>query len=225
MVQDQKAPVLVFTGDSITDCDRLWDERRDRLGDGYVRMIQEQLPDAVVVNRGHNGYTAFQMRLRWREDCISRNPDVVTILVGVNDLSPHLYGGGYGPEGYRECLEQMVAEAESRTHARVILMEPFIFPWPAEYANWIKPLEGFRLETRALAEERGLSFVPLWDIFQEKRRICGDEKLTVDGIHLTSAGHAIVAEAWMKVYIDVENGKGRRYELQNYKSGRTDMEN
>ena len=28
MVQDQKAPVLVFTGDSITDCDRLWDERR-----------------------------------------------------------------------------------------------------------------------------------------------------------------------------------------------------
>ena len=192
---------LVFTGDSITDCDRLWDERQEKLGDGYVRMIREQLPEAVVVNRGHNGYTAFQMRQRWEEDCIFYRPDVLTILVGINDLSVYLCGGGgYDAEGFGRHVEWLIRETRKKTEARIILMEPFLFPKPAEYENWMPVLDGFRGALRRLAREYTVDFIPLWDMFREAQNQYGIDELTTDGVHLTRLGHELIADEWIKIW-------------------------
>lgn len=196
---------LVFTGDSITDCDRLWDDRPDSLGFGYVRMIAEALartePETEVLNRGHNGFTAFQMKIRWEEDCISLSPDVVTILVGINDLYLHIGGaGGRGAEGYALSLEQMIKEVRERLGASLILMEPFVFPEPQAYAAWEEPLGEFRLEMKRLAEQYRTGFVPLWEIFREAGQRLPLAALTTDGIHLTEKGHEIVAVSWLKEY-------------------------
>ena len=76
--KNNMAKRLVFTGDSITDCDRLWDDRPDSLGFGYVRMIAEALtrtePETEVLNRGHNGFTALSDENTVEEDCISLSP-------------------------------------------------------------------------------------------------------------------------------------------------------
>ena len=209
---------LIFTGDSITDCDRLWDDRPEQLGFGYVRMIYEYLlkksgaepaaeegfgvvPGLRIYNRGHDGFTAFQMKHRWEEDCLSLEPDLVTILVGINDLYMHIGGaGGYGAEGYGIHLEEMIDQAKGRTGAKLILMEPFVFPKPLEYAAWEEPLSEFREEMRRLAGKYGMGFVPLWDMFREAQKRYAADTLTTDGIHLTEKGHRLLAAAWLKTY-------------------------
>lgn len=197
---------MVFTGDSITDCDRLWDEGREKLGFGYVRMIREQLSQredagTEVINRGHNGYTAFQMRQRWDEDCISLQPDVLTILAGINDLSIYLCGaGGYDGEGFGIHMEWLLRETREKTGARIILMEPFLFPKPAEYLNWMEPLGTFREPLRRLSEQYETEFIPLWDVFQAAQSQYLADALTTDGIHLTALGHEMIADEWLKAW-------------------------
>lgn len=197
---------IVFTGDSITDSDRLWDGGQEKLGYGYVRMIREQLSEAEgetiqVINRGHNGYTAFQMRQRWEEDCIFLQPDVLTILVGINDLSIYLCGaGGYDGDGFEGHVEWLLREAREKTGARIILMEPFLFPMPAEYRNWMPDLRTFREPLRRLSERYGTEFIPLWDVFQAAQEQYPVDMLTTDGIHLTALGHEMIADEWMKIW-------------------------
>ena len=197
---------MVFTGDSITDCDRMWDKGREKLGFGYVRMIREQLSQredagTEVINRGHNGYTAFQMRQRWDEDCISLQPDVLTILAGINDLSIYLCGaGGYDGEGFGIHMEWLLRETREKTGARIILMEPFLFPKPAEYLNWMEPLGTFREPLRRLSEQYETEFIPLWDVFQAAQSQYPADALTTDGIHLTALGHEMIADEWLKAW-------------------------
>lgn len=195
---------LVFTGDSITDCDHLWDERPEGLGFGFVRMIYDYLKDrenVQIFNRGHNGFTAFQMQGRWEEDCILLKPDVVTILVGINDFYMHIGGaGGYGAQGFGIHLERLLREAKEKTDAELILMEPFVFPKPLQYAVWEEPLSEFRGQVRRLAAQYGTGFVPLSNIFHEAKKKWSLDELTTDGIHLTEKGHEIVAAAWLSCY-------------------------
>lgn len=197
----QNRKTLVFTGDSITDCDHLLDTDSQSLGNGYVRMIQEQLPECRVINQGHNGFTVFQMRGRWQEDCICHNPDVLTILAGINDLSICLCGaGGYGADGYGRHMEWLLQETQTKTHARIILMEPFLFPKPEAYKTWIPSLDTFRRTLRRLSETFHTDFVPLWDIFQTALTQHSPDELTTDGIHLTHLGHEIIARAWLNIF-------------------------
>lgn len=194
-------PVLLFAGDSITDANHLWEPQINRLGTGYVRLISEKMPNARILNRGHDGFTAGMMRRFWEEDCISLQPDLVTILVGINDLSEHLcWGNRHGAEEYEKHLEWLINETLEKTNAKIILMEPFVFPRPAEYINWIEPLAAFREKVLHLAIQYETKFVPLWNIFQNAQKRRRVEDLTVDGIHLTEAGHEILADAWLEVY-------------------------
>lgn len=194
---------IVFTGDSITDCNHMFDA--EGLGEGYVRMIQKTLPEDKIVNRGYDGYTASMVSRVWDEICIRYQPDLVTLLVGVNDLSAYLCGGGYGAAGFREQVERILQKTREETDAKIILMEPFLFPWPAEYRNWMEPLADFRRQVRELSKWYETGFVSLCDIFQNAQEQIPAEKLTVDGIHLTELGHGILAEAWMREYGASEN--------------------
>lgn len=187
---------IVFTGDSITDSDHMFEP--EGLGNGYVRMIQERLPEHKVINRGYDGYIASRIFRVWDEISISYQPDIVTLLVGVNDLSAYLCGGGgYDANGFEHYIEQIVLRTREKTAADIILMEPFLFPWPAEYINWMEPLKQFRLKMREISEKYNTGFVALWNIFQEAQKEHSVKELTIDGIHLTTMGHQILAEAWL----------------------------
>lgn len=192
---------FLFGGDSITDADHLWEPQTDYLGNGYVHIISEKLPNAKILNRGHDGFTASMMRRFWESECISQQPDIVTILVGINDLAEHLcWGGSHGAEEYEKNLEWLIKKTTKHTNAKIILMEPFIFPRPAEYINWMEPLAEFREKVRSLANKYRTGFVPLWDIFQEAQKQYKVDELTVDGIHLTRVGHEILADYWLQIY-------------------------
>lgn len=189
---------ILFTGDSITDCNHMFEP--EGLGEGYVRMIRETLVDDRIINRGFDGYTAAMVYRVWDEICIKQQPDIVTLLVGVNDLSAFLCGGGYDAAGFREHVERILQKTREETEADIILMEPFLFPRPAEYKNWFAPLADFRQQMRTLSQWYETGFVSLWEVFQKAQEQIPVEELTVDGIHLTKLGHGILAESWLREY-------------------------
>jgi len=115
--------VILFQGDSITDCGRNR-ENPDNLGDGYVKLITGMLSDRYsqynirCINRGISGDKIRDLSLRWDIDCIDIKPDLLSILIGVNDtlITP----AGQFEEEYRLLLQRTTIALNSK----IILCEP-----------------------------------------------------------------------------------------------------
>lgn len=79
---------LLFQGDSVTDCGRSREDTTD-LGPGYPRFAAEELakryPNLRVINRGISGNRSGDLVARWEEDCLALKPDLLSILIGIND--------------------------------------------------------------------------------------------------------------------------------------------
>jgi lysophospholipase L1-like esterase len=93
----QPGNTVLFQGDSITDAHRNRDQgdqpnHQPALGGGYAWMAGSQLlvsrdaDELKVFNRGVSGNKVYQLADRWQEDCLDLKPDVLSILIGVNDV-------------------------------------------------------------------------------------------------------------------------------------------
>ncbi|MBL4883753.1 MAG: hypothetical protein JKY95_04330 [Planctomycetaceae bacterium] len=89
---------LLFQGDSITDMSwgRNEKDRNHYLGHSYVYLIASRLgvemPEAQldIYNRGISGHKVGDLRKRWQKDAIDMKPDLLSILIGVNDVGRNL---------------------------------------------------------------------------------------------------------------------------------------
>ncbi|GIF63626.1 lipase [Asanoa ishikariensis] len=183
---------IVFAGDSITDC-----ERRDDptgLGDGYVRRIATTLGDAVrVVNRGISGNSARDLRDRWAADVLAERPDLVSILVGVNDTWRRYDSGAVTTaeefeENYRALLDPLAG-------VPVVLIEPFLLPINEEQVTWREDLDPKLAVVRKLAAEYGATLVPA------DTALAGagtPAEMAPDGVHPSDRGHDLLATLWLE---------------------------
>mgnify|MGYP001230988987 CR=1 FL=1 len=186
-------PVVVFVGDSITDCDRRTDP--SGLGDGYVRQLAlaPELRGFDVRNRGIAGDRAVDLERRWAEDVLAAEPALVSILVGVNEVWRRFDSGDpTSPEAfagvYRRLLEPLATN-------RLVLVEPFLLPVNEEQASWLEDLDGKRRVVRTLARGVGATFVPAHDSLTA----LGDPHgLAPDGVHPSAAGHRELAALWLR---------------------------
>ena len=108
------------------------------LGDGYVQMIARRLEEsgeeARVENRGHDGFTVQGLWRMLGRDCILRKPDVVSILIGCNDVGIMMNTGkSLNEQGFARYYQNLLEEILTETVADIICMGPFIFPHPEEY--------------------------------------------------------------------------------------------
>ena len=194
---------LLFAGDSITDADHLWEPGPDGLGHGYVQMISEMLKPQVsceIINSGFNGYRAEDMLRRWHRICLSKNPDLVTLLVGVNEAGAAMEGMVTEPEQFEKTYERLITQVREETGAKMILMEPFLFRKPAYLNAWRPYFETLLPVIRHLAGKYDLPFIPLDQPLNALADCLGADAVTLDGIHLTETGNRFLAEQWMKVY-------------------------
>ncbi len=190
--------LVVFQGDSITDVGRRDDP--EGLGEGYVRTIAHRLPNVRVLNLGISGDRVSDLAGRWDTDTLASSPDVVSILVGINDVWHQRDGGDAVPlhtfaASYRQLLKRTLAALPS---VRLVICEPFALLCGVVDAGWFPDLDERRAAIRALAGERGATFVPLQTSFDDA--VAGGlrpEDLVFDGVHPTVAGHALIAEAWL----------------------------
>ncbi len=196
--------VVLFQGDSITDCGRSKENTSD-LGGGYAMMAAALFgalhPDLNVrfINRGISGNRVKDLAARWQQDCIDLKPDVVSIFIGINDCWRRYDRNDPTPAeqyeaGYRSILEQVRA----KTAASVIILEPFVLPWPEDRIRWREDLDPKIDAARRLAREFAAAYVPLDGIFASYAVVKQPQFWAADGVHPTKAGHAVIAREWLK---------------------------
>lgn len=200
---------FLFQGDSITEARRANCDDPKELGSGYVRMLASDLTcrhaDYEVLNTGVGGNRVTDLLPRWRRDCLELYPDVLTILIGINDVWHELIcqNGVEAPlfeEVYRILLRE-TSSALPRT--RIILMGAYVMHGSATDENWnyFERETAMRREiTQKLAEEYGATYLDLQKIFEKALERCPETYWTGDGVHLTPAGHWLIAQAWKGVY-------------------------
>ncbi|MEK7766473.1 MAG: SGNH/GDSL hydrolase family protein [bacterium] len=198
----ENGQVALFQGDSITDCGR---DRAvaDGLGGGYVALAAAWFaaahPERKVAfrNRGVSGDRVKDLRARWDRDCLALKPDWLTVFVGINDVwrrydADEPTSAADYEAGYREILGKSRAAG-----SRLILMEPFVVPYPADREMWREDLDPKIEVVRQLANEFGAILVQLDGLFAEACAFRPAQEWAGDGVHPTAAGHALIARAWL----------------------------
>lgn len=203
---------ILFIGDSITDSGRIRSDSTD-LGTGYPLLVASYLwnnypsYDLKILNRGIGGDQVFNLKDRWEVDCLNLNPDIVTILIGVNDVWWHIDAeealNEEALEKFEEDYRWLLKTLAHRTDARVVIMEPYVLPYPKDRLTWRKHIDPRIQIIRRLAKDYHATYVPLDGILNAKG-IANDFQTYTgdDGVHPTVAGHAAIAEAWIQ-YVDV----------------------
>jgi lysophospholipase L1-like esterase len=197
---------ILFQGDSITDASRDYANGED-LGRGYPNFVASWYsalhPEQGVefVNRGLSGNRAIDLVNRWDADCLEIKPDILTILIGINDTWRKFDRND--PTSvedfevrYRNILQRT---KEALPDTAIILMEPFVLPEPPDRLEWREDLNPKILVTRKLAEEYQLTLIPLDYLFQKACALRSPLFWSLDGVHPTQAGHALIAQSILKI--------------------------
>lgn len=193
---------ILFQGDSITDADRVYDPRG--LGEGYVAMVAEQFsarhPELQVtfLNRGVSADRVRDLRDRWQVDCLSLEPDVVSILVGVNDALGTLFWGEFTSlESFEADYSSILELTRRKLDAQIVLLEPFLLPVSKDLMAFRRAVDSRIDVVRKLSEKFETVLVRLDSVFSEAVKREKPEFWSVDGVHPTAAGHGLIAWSWL----------------------------
>ena len=204
MIPIEHNATVLFQGDSITDAGRSRENDAD-LGRGYAAMVAAWFsalhPERNVrfVNRGISGNRAKDLRARWTTDCLDLAPTWVSILIGINDTWRRYDSNDpTSAEAYEEGFRAIVTATQDKLDARIIILEPFVLPTPPDRAAWRADLDPKIAVARTLAREFGALFVPLDGPFAAAATRRPMDFWLADGVHPTPAGHALIAQAWLR---------------------------
>jgi lysophospholipase L1-like esterase len=196
--------VVLFQGDSITDAGRSRLSDAD-LGRGYAAMaaawFSAQYPEKQVrfLNRGISGNRAIDLRHRWQRDCLDLQPTWVSILIGINDTWRGFDSNDpTSTDSYERDFNHICTQVRDELNAHLIIMEPFLLPTPPDRISWRVDLDPKIAVARKLAREYNALFIPLDGLFAEAATKQAMEFWLPDGVHPTAAGHALIAQAWLK---------------------------
>jgi len=195
---------LLFFGDSITDCDR--DRAKlDSLGGGYVSQIHARLsytlasPALRVINQGCSGHRIYDLEARLETDLLAHKPTVVTFLIGINDVWRRFDQQLVSPAAeFAAAYHRVLTRIRAELNPRLVLMEPFLLPVPADRRAWREDLGPKISIVRDLAVEFGADLIPLDGLFAAAATRAPAAYWLPDGVHPSAAGHALIADAWLK---------------------------
>ena len=193
--------ILVFAGDSVTDCGRRTDP--EALGDGYVRDLWNDLgPQRPrIVNVGISGNRAVDLRERWATDVLAHEPDLVSVLIGINDTWRRYDEDDPTSTEEFEAAYRAILEP---VQAKLVLVEPFLLAVKEEQREWREDLDPKIEVVRRLAGEFEAVLVPADVEFNRQAEAVGATTLADDGVHPTAAGHQLLADLWRQSVMDRE---------------------
>lgn len=203
---------ILFQGDSITDVDRVRDNdaHSGAYGFGYPLLVSAQLgfecPDAYrFLNRGISGNRVVDLYARIKRDFINLRPDVVSILIGVNDVW-HEIGdrNGVAAEKFERVYSMLLEEIlQAAPETRFLILEPFVTHGHATDGVWDEFSTQVPLRAAAakrVAEAFSQTFVPLQSVFDKAQTLAPATHWTADGVHPTAFGHELIAREWVKAF-------------------------
>ena len=206
----KKGTTILFQGDSITDAGR---QKKDpkvndhrSLANGYPFMISAHLlannPNSNLKfhNRGISGHKVPDLAKRWDRDTINLKPDILSILIGVNDIWHKLNGKYEGTvkQYYTEYNELIARTKKELPNTRIVICEPFVLRCGAVKDNWFPEFDQRREKARMVAEYHKLTFVPFQTMFDNATKLARPEHWARDGVHPSNHGHALMASTWLR---------------------------
>jgi len=206
----KKGKVVLFQGDSITDAGRNRDAKEPNtagaLGNGYPLLVASAVlaaqpaSELAFYNRGVSGNKVPDLQARWTADTIDLQPDVLSILIGVNDFWHKLDHGYNGTvQDYEQQYTALLDETrKALPHVHLIVLEPFVLRTGAVDARWFPEFDQRRAAAARVARHAKATFIAMQSIFDRHARLALPAYWAADGVHPTPAGHAVIAGEWRR---------------------------
>ena len=207
-----KGDRLLFIGDSITDMNwgRNEKDRNHYLGHSYVYLIAARLgvemPHAKLefFNRGHSGNRISDLKRRWQKDVIEMKPNLLSILIGVNDRKVK-EGQKFSSEQWEADYRDLLTKSrQSNKDVRLVLIDPFVLKsgwWMTKGGEWNisrTQIESMGKIVAKLAKEFRAVHVKMQEVFDLAARDAGPEQWIWDGVHPLPQGHELIARQWLQ---------------------------
>lgn len=202
---------ILFIGDSITDMfrDREADFGAMSYGVSYPYQIQTELGMKYprkyeVINRGVSGDRTVDLYARIKRDCWNLHPDVVSVLIGTNDVWHEIMvNNGVEIDRYEKVYRAFIEDTKKALPGvKFILMEPFFLHGVAtdeRYAEFLQ-IKEYAKVVRRLAAEYGAVFVPLQEALDRAAAENGADWYLYDGVHPSVVGAKLIADEWLKAF-------------------------
>ena len=207
---------ILFQGDSITDGgrQRTGNDLNHTMGQDYAYILAAEIgsdiPDRNLhfINRGISGERINDLAARWKEDTLALKPEVLSILVGINDL--------FGSRGlltplefevyYDKLLSDTVAALPG---TKIVLGEPFLLPVGKHQQNYTQELGELKKRQAVvakLAAKYHLPVVHYQEAFDDAMKKAPADYWSWDGLHPTYAGHGLMARVWLRTTTEAWTG-------------------
>lgn len=208
----QQDDTILFQGDSITDAGRdkehLEANQPPAFGNGYAYLAAASLlnhhadKNLKVYNRGISGNRVPDLINRWDQDCIALKPNILSILIGVNDFwRTKDSGASNTPEQYKSQLKELVETTlASLPEVKLIIGEPFAVNGVKHVDDsWYPEFPKYQQAAAEIAKEFNATFLPYQQIFDAALKQNDGAYWTTDGVHTSMAGANLMAESWLKL--------------------------
>ncbi len=215
--------IILFQGDSVTDAERVRDRvqfQEEYSGSCYATLIKAQLGfehpgQYEFINRAVSGNRVVDVYARYNRDIRNLKPDVLSILIGVNDVWHEFIridgeprANGISAPKFERIYDMMLADVRQELpDCRIILLEPFVLEGtatcnteedPARWPTFQREVALRGKVTRRLAEKYGAVFVPLQQVFDAACQQAGAAYWLEDGVHPSPMGHELIKQAWLQ---------------------------
>lgn len=203
-IQRQEKKKVIFFGDSITQA--------GVNPGGYIDLLNKMLVTENLASKyeligaGIGGNKIYDLYLRMDSDVVVKNPDIVVLYVGVNDVwHKTSYGTGTDPDKFEKFYEAVINKLKSKK-VKLILCTPAAIGEKTDHSNQQDgDLNKYSGIIRNLAAKHQTGLVDLRKSFLEfNLQNNPDNKesgiLTSDRVHLNAKGNDFVAkEMWKEI--------------------------
>jgi len=197
---------IVFIGDSITDAERMSAAYKP-FGAGYVHFTANALLakypqlNLNIINSGVSGNTIHDLKTRWQRDCISHKPDILSILIGVNDIWRRIaendLSGAADLDEYDSMYRQLISQTKKECNSRIVIIEPFMFCDDLNNPVFVE-LRRFVEKVRTIAVDFNAVLVPLQKAIDERIKEVPPQSWSLDMVHPEVWAHAWISQRWLE---------------------------
>lgn len=195
---------ILFQGDSITDGGRgRGPDPNHLMGHSYAILIAARPaadhPELALqfFNRGISGHTILDLEKRWKADTLDLKPDVLSVLVGANDMTRNV-----PMDVYEQTYDKLLDQArQANPKLRIVLCEPFTTATGKRKENhqqWRDNMAQRQAVVQKLAAKYDAAVAHFQKALDDAGKRAPLEYWVWDGVHPTFAGHQVLADEWLR---------------------------